>query len=154
VARSARAGGGVPTGAAWPKEEEGRKKRKEEKKRRKKGEKEEKQRKREIGREKEIEKWEKKSERVLEKLGEFLGKLGEGFLRGFPFFRASAGFQDGGDGEADRPAEPRQCGIPVVVADCGAGAARVGDGLGAGGTGGIRGTCAEWKRINWGFERG
>jgi hypothetical protein len=37
-------------------------------------------------------------------------------------------FRDGGDGEADRPAGPWRCGIPVVVADHGAGAARVGDG--------------------------
>jgi hypothetical protein len=41
-----------------------------------------------------------------------------------------------------------------MVADRGAGAARVGDGLGAGGAGGIRGTRAEGKRIDRGFERG
>jgi hypothetical protein len=40
---------------------------------------------------------------------------------------------------------PRRCGIPIVVADHGAGAARVGDGPGAGGAGGIRGTRAEGK---------
>jgi hypothetical protein len=40
------------------------------------------------------------------------------------------------------------------VADRGAGAARVGDGPGAGGAGGIRGTRAEGKRIDRGFERG
>jgi hypothetical protein len=40
-----------------------------------------------------------------------------------------------------------------VVADRGAGAARVGDGLGAGGAGGIRGTRVEGKRIDRGFER-
>jgi hypothetical protein len=54
-------------------------------------------------------------------------------------------FRDGGDGEADWPAGPRRCGIPVVVADRGAGAARVGDGPGAGGAGGIRGTRVEQK---------
>jgi hypothetical protein len=31
-------------------------------------------------------------------------------------------FRDGGDCKADWPAGPRQCGIPVVVADRGAGA--------------------------------
>jgi hypothetical protein len=41
-----------------------------------------------------------------------------------------------------------------VVADRGAGAARVGDGSGAGGAGGIHGTRAEGKRIDRGFERG
>jgi hypothetical protein len=51
-------------------------------------------------------------------------------------------FRDGGEGEADRPAGPRRCGIPVVVADRDAGAARVGDGPYAGGAGGIRGTRA------------
>jgi hypothetical protein len=51
-------------------------------------------------------------------------------------------FRDSGDGEADRPAGPRRWGIPVVVADRGAGAARVGDGPYAGGAGGIRGTRA------------
>jgi hypothetical protein len=45
-------------------------------------------------------------------------------------------------------------GIPSVVADRGAGAAHVGDGPGAGGAGGIRGTRAEGKRIDRGFERG
>jgi hypothetical protein len=43
--------------------------------------------------------------------------------------------------------------IPGVVADRGAGAARVGDGPGAGGAGGIRGTRVEGKRIDRGFER-
>jgi hypothetical protein len=71
----------------------------------------------------------------------------------FRFFGRWRDFRDDGDGEADRPAEPRQCGIPVVVADRGAGAARVGDGPGAGGAGGIRGTRAEGKRIDRGFER-
>jgi hypothetical protein len=51
-------------------------------------------------------------------------------------------FRNGGDGEADWPAGPRRCGIPVVVADRGAGAARVGDGPYAGGADGIRGTRA------------
>jgi hypothetical protein len=41
-----------------------------------------------------------------------------------------------------------------VVADCGAGAARVGDGPGAGGAGGIRGMHAEGKIIDRGFESG
>jgi hypothetical protein len=41
-----------------------------------------------------------------------------------------------------------------VVADRGAGAARVGDDPGAGGAGGIRGTRAEGRRIDRGFERG
>jgi hypothetical protein len=35
-----------------------------------------------------------------------------------------------------------------VVVDSGAGAARVGDGPGAGGASGIRGTCAEGEREN------
>jgi hypothetical protein len=63
-------------------------------------------------------------------------------------------FRNGGDGEVDRPTGPRQCGILVVVADRGAGAARVGDGPGAGGAGGICGTRVEGKRIDRGFERG
>jgi hypothetical protein len=37
-------------------------------------------------------------------------------------------------------------GIPVTVADRGAGVARVGAGLNAGGAGGIRGTCTEGER--------
>jgi hypothetical protein len=41
-----------------------------------------------------------------------------------------------------------------VVADSGAGAARMGDGLGAGGVSGIRGMRAEGKRIDRGFEWG
>jgi hypothetical protein len=45
----------------------------------------------------------------------------------------------------DRPVGPRRCGIPVVVADSGAGASCVGDDPGAGGAGGIRGTRAEGK---------
>jgi hypothetical protein len=66
-----------------------------------------------------------------------------------------ANFRDGGDGEVDRPARPRRCIIPVVVADSDAGAARVGDGPGAGGAGGSRGTRPEGERENgWGFERG
>jgi hypothetical protein len=64
-------------------------------------------------------------------------------------------FRDGGDGEADRPAGPRRFGIPVVVADSVTRAARAGDGPGAGGAGGIRGTRAEGERENdRGFERG
>jgi hypothetical protein len=63
-------------------------------------------------------------------------------------------FRDGGDGEADRPAGPRWCEIPVVVADSGAGAACVGDVPGAGGAGGIRGTRAEGERERSGFRKG
>jgi hypothetical protein len=62
----------------------------------------------------------------------------------FRFFGSRGDFRDGGDGEADQPTRPR-CGIPVVVADRGTGAARVGDGPGAGSAGGIRGTRAEGK---------
>jgi hypothetical protein len=65
-----------------------------------------------------------------------------------------ANFRDGGDGEADRPAGPRRCGIPVVVADSGAGAARVSDGPGAGGAGGIHGTRSEGERERPGFRKG
>jgi hypothetical protein len=70
--------------------------------------------------------------------------------------RIFLGFSDTGvnSGPAGRPAGPRRCGIPVMVADHGAGAARVGDGSGAGGAGGIRGTRVEGKRIDRGFERG
>jgi hypothetical protein len=48
-------------------------------------------------------------------------------------------------------------GIPGTVADRGAGVARVGAGLSAGGAGGIRGTRAEGERGrdgDQGFERG
>jgi hypothetical protein len=41
-----------------------------------------------------------------------------------------------------------------MVADRSAGAAPVGDGPGAGGASGIRGTRVEGKRIDRGFERG
>jgi hypothetical protein len=75
-------------------------------------------------------------------------------LWGFPVFRRQRDFRDGGDGEANRSVGPRRCGIPIVVADRGAGAARVGDGLGAGSAGGIHGTRAEGKRIDRGLERG
>jgi hypothetical protein len=44
----------------------------------------------------------------LEKLGEFLGKLEEGFLWVFRFFGCRGDFRDGGDGEVDRPAGPRR----------------------------------------------
>jgi hypothetical protein len=44
-------------------------------------------------------------------------------------------------------------GIPGVVADRGAGAARVCDGPGAGGAGGIRGTRAEGERERPGFRK-
>jgi hypothetical protein len=67
----------------------------------------------------------------------------------------AANCRDGGDGEADRPAGPRRFGITVVVADSVARAARAGDGPGAGGAGGIRGTHAEGEReSDRGFERG
>jgi hypothetical protein len=41
-----------------------------------------------------------------------------------------------------------------MVADSGAGAARVGDGSGAGGADGIRGTRAEGERERLGFRKG
>jgi hypothetical protein len=41
-----------------------------------------------------------------------------------------------------------------VVADRGAGAARGGDGPGAGGAGGIRGTCTEGGKNRLGFCKG
>jgi hypothetical protein len=63
----------------------------------------------------------------------------------FRFFGRQRDFRDGGDGEADWPVGPWWCRIPVVVADRCAVAARVGDGPGAGGAGGIRGTRAEGK---------
>jgi hypothetical protein len=47
-------------------------------------------------------------EKGLRKLGEFLGKLGEGFLRVFRFFWRRRDFRDGGDGEADWPAGPQR----------------------------------------------
>jgi hypothetical protein len=49
-----------------------------------------------------------------------------GFLRIFRFLRYRRQFRDGDDGEADRPAGPRRCGILGVVADSGTGAARDG----------------------------
>jgi hypothetical protein len=85
----------------------GKKKRKEEKKRRKeKREKGRKEKKRINRKGKEIEKWEKKLERVLEKLGEFLRNLEEGFLWVFRFFGRRCDFRDDGDSEADRSAGP------------------------------------------------
>jgi hypothetical protein len=63
----------------------------------------------------------------------------------FRFFGRQRDFRDGGDGEADRSAGPRRCGIPVVVADRGAGAAHVGDGPGAGDASGICSRRAEGK---------
>jgi hypothetical protein len=77
-----------------------------------------------------------------------LGILGERILRGFSGFRRQSHCWDGGDGEADRPAGPWRCGIPGMVADNGARAARVSDGPGAGGAGGICGTRAEREREN------
>jgi hypothetical protein len=86
-------------------------------------------------------------EKGFRKLGEFLEKLGEGVLRIF------LGFSDTGvnSGTAvmarwtvrrDRGVR----GIPGTVADRGAGVARVGAGLSAGGAGRIRGTRAEGER--------
>jgi hypothetical protein len=72
-------------------------------------------------------------------------KYGKDFCGVFRFFGRQWDFRDSGDGEADQPAGPRRCGIPVVVADRGAGAARVGDGPGAGGASGIRGLRAVGK---------
>jgi hypothetical protein len=66
----------------------------------------------------------------------------------FRFFGRPRDFRDGGDGEADRPAGLRRCGIRVVVADRGARAARVGDGPAAGGADGILVTRAEGKESN------
>jgi hypothetical protein len=80
--------------------------------------------------------------------------LEKGFCGFSGFLRYRRQFRDDGDGEADRPVGPRRCEIPVVVADRGARAARVGDGPGAGGAGGIRGTRVEGKIIDRGFERG
>jgi hypothetical protein len=62
-------------------------------------------------------------------------------------------FRDDDDGEADRPARPRWCGIPVVVADRGAGAARVGDGPGAGGAAEFA-ACAPREGNRPGFRKG
>jgi hypothetical protein len=88
----------------------------------------------------------RKIEKGFRKLGGFLGKLGEwGFADFSGFLGYRRQFRDGGDGEADRPAGLR-CGIPVVVANRGAGAARVGC-PGAGGAGGIRGTRVEGKEL-------
>jgi hypothetical protein len=99
-------------------------------KRRKKREKEKRKRKKrkgEIGRENEIEKWKKKYEGVLEKLGEFLGKLEEGFLRIFLGF-SDTGVNSGTAVTASRTGQWDRGlrGIPGVVADRGAGAARDG----------------------------
>jgi hypothetical protein len=81
-----------------------------------------------------------------------LGKLGGMILRGFPGVGVIFGtaVMARRTGRRDRGVR----GIPVVVADRGAGAARVGDGPGAGGAGGIRGTRVEGKRIDRGFGRG
>jgi hypothetical protein len=97
----------------------------------------------------------RKIEKRFRKLGEISRKIRRRVFADFSgFLGYQCQFRDGGDGEADRPAGPRRCGILVVVADRGAGAARVGDGSGAGGAGGIHGTRAEGKRIDRGFERG
>jgi hypothetical protein len=74
-------------------------------------------------------------ERVLEKLGEFLGKLEEGFFCGFSGFsgvdvNSGTAVMVRRTGRRDRGVR----GIPGAVADRGAGAARVGAGLSAGGT--------------------
>jgi hypothetical protein len=129
--------------AAWEFDRR-RKKGGEEKNKRKRKEKKEEKKKRNRKR-KRNRKMGKEIGKSLEKLGEFLRKLEEGCLWVFRFFGCQRDFRDGGDGEADRLAGPRRCGIPVVVADCGAGAARVGDGPGAGGAGGIRDTRAEGR---------
>jgi hypothetical protein len=56
----------------------------------------------------------KKLERVFEKLGEFLGKLEEGFLWVLRFFGRRRKFRDGGDGEAGprRARDSRRGGRP------------------------------------------
>jgi hypothetical protein len=64
----------------------------------------------------------------------------------FWFFRRHRDFRDGGDSEADWPAGPRRARDSGTVADRGAGVARVGAGLSAGGAGGIRGTRVEGER--------
>jgi hypothetical protein len=97
----------------------------------------------------------RKIEKRFRKLGEISRKIRRRVFADFSgFLRYRHQFRDGGDGEADRPAGPRRCGIPVVVADRGAGAACVGGGPGADGAGGIRGTRVEGKRIDRGFKRG
>jgi hypothetical protein len=98
---------------------------------------------------------EEKIEKRFRKLGEISTEIRRRVFADFSgFLGYRRQFRDGCDGEADRPTGPRWCGIPVVVADRGAGAARMGDGPGAGGAGGIHGTLAEGKRIDWCFERG
>jgi hypothetical protein len=99
----------------------------------------------------------RKIEKRFRKLGEISRKIRREVKKDFCGFSwvFGANFRDGGDGEADRPAGPRRCGIPFVVADSGAGAARTDDGPSAGGAGGIRGMRAEGERENdRGFERG
>jgi hypothetical protein len=97
----------------------------------------------------------RKIEKKFRKLGEISRKILRRVFAGFSgFLRYRRQFRDDGDGKADRPAGPRRCGIPVVVADLGAGAARVGDGPGAGGAGGIRGTPAEGKELTGVLKRG
>jgi hypothetical protein len=85
-------------------------------------------------------------EKVLEKLGEFLGKLEEGFLWVFRFFGVGV---NSGTAVMVRRTGRRGRGVRGIldaVADRGAGAACVGDGPSAGGAGGIRGTRAEGER--------
>jgi hypothetical protein len=119
------------------------------------GEKENGKEKREKGKEKEEKKKENKKrknqgreiEKGFRKLGEFLEKLGEGVLRIF-LGSSDTGVNSGmavmarRTGRRDRSVR----GIPDTVADRGAGVARVGAGLSAGGDGGIRGTHAEGER--------
>jgi hypothetical protein len=142
---SARRTGQEGSGEGSRKKKEGKKKRREEKKRRKEKEKRKKWRGRtgEIGKEENINGKNGKGVRKIKRIP--WEKYGKDFCGGFQFFGRQRDFRDGDDGEADRPAGPRRCEIPIVVADRGAGAARVGDGPSAGGAGGIRGTRAEGK---------
>jgi hypothetical protein len=145
-------GKGEPRGGLGPDEEEQWGKKRREKKKEKR-EKKIKKRKRK--------KWKNQGreiEKGFRKLGEFLEKLGERFfLWIFRFFGRQRDFWDGGDSEADWPAGPRRARDSGTMADRGAGVARVGAGLSAGGAGGIRGTRAEGERGrdgDQGFERG
>jgi hypothetical protein len=97
----------------------------------------------------------RKIEKGFIKLGEFLGKLGEGVLRIF------LGFSDtdvnSGTAVMERRTGQRDRGVrgnPGVVADRGAGVTRDGRRPKRRRCGGFRGTRAEGKRIDRGFERG
>jgi hypothetical protein len=129
-----RGGHGLP---GRPKEEEGKEKEREKEKGEKGKEKRKKKEKENKGR---------KIEKRFIKSGENSRKIRRRVFADFSgFLGYRHQFRDGGDGEADRPAGPRRCRIPVVVADRNAGAARVGDGPGAGGAGGIHDTRVEGK---------